>query len=57
MKLQKQNPAGCAGEGKQSKDNIGEEKGSVYPPIAFWDEITRMRCEGKGEGGRVWVVG
>ena len=55
--LQKQNPAGCAGEGKQSKDNIGEEKGSVYPPIAFWDEITRMRCEGKGEGGRVWVVG
>ena len=26
MKLQKENPAGCAGEGKQNKGNIGEEK-------------------------------
>ena len=29
VKLQKENPAGCAGEGKQRIGNIGEEKRTV----------------------------
>ena len=29
VKKQKENPAGCAGEGKQSKGNIGEEKRTI----------------------------
>ena len=49
VKLQKENPTRCAGEAKQSKGNIG--KGRFIPSIAFCDEITRIRCEGKGVGG------
>ena len=30
MKLYKENPAGCAGEGKESKGNIVEEIRTVY---------------------------
>ena len=30
VKQQKENPAECAGEGKQSKGNIGEEKRKVH---------------------------
>ena len=29
VKLQKEDPAGCAGEGKQSKGTIGEEDRTV----------------------------
>ena len=54
MKKQEENPAGCAGEGKQSKGNTGEEKRMVdSAKIEFCDKITRRRCEGKGE----WVCG
>ena len=38
VKLQKDCPAGCAGEGRQSKENIGNEK---IPGIS----VTRIRCE------------
>ena len=31
VKLQKESPAGCAGEGKQSKGYIGEENRTLYP--------------------------
>ena len=40
VKLQRENPAGCAGEGKQSKGNIGEEKKEglfIIQPIVFCD--------------------
>ena len=51
MKLQKENPAGCAGEGKQSKGIIREVKRTVdYTKFEFFDEITRRKFEGKGEG-------
>ena len=30
VKQQKENPAGCPGEGKQSKGNMGEDKITVY---------------------------
>ena len=54
VKKQEENPAGCAGEGKQSKGNTGEEKRTVdSAKIEFCDKITRRRCEGKGE----WVCG
>ena len=55
VKKQKENPAGCAGEGKQRKGNIGEEKRKVDSDrFEFCDEITRSSCEGKGgEWGRV----
>ena len=53
VKKQKENPAGCAGEGKQSKRNIGEEKITVESAkFEFCDEITRIRCEEKKEGRR-----
>ena len=44
----------CAGEGKQSKGNIGEEKRTVDSAnVSFCDEITRKRCEGKmGKEGK-----
>ena len=42
----KENPAGCTGEGKQSKGNIGEEKRTVFSTQhEFCDESTRRRCE------------
>ena len=45
-KKQKENRAGCAGEGKQRKGNIREEKRTVDSvKFDFCDEITR-RCEG-----------
>ena len=44
-KLQKENPAGCAGEGKQSKGISEKRKGRFIPPIEFCDEVTRRRCE------------
>ena len=51
MKKQKGNTAGYAGEGKQRKGNIEEEKRTVHSTkFEFCDEITRRRCEGKGEG-------
>ena len=35
-KKQKENPAGCAGEGEQSKGDIGEEKRTVdYAKFQF----------------------
>ena len=37
VKLQKENPAGCAGEGKPSKGNWEKRKGRLIPPIAFCD--------------------
>ena len=48
-KKQKENPAGCAGEGKQRKGNIEEEKRTAdSAKLEFCDEITRRSCEGKG---------
>ena len=41
VKKQKENPAGCAGEGKQSEGNIGEEKRTVSTKFEFCDEITK----------------
>ena len=42
-KKQKENPAGCAGESKQMKANIREEKRTVDPAkFEFCDEITRF---------------
>ena len=57
VKKQKENPAGCAGEGKQSKRNIGEEKRTVdSDKFQFCDEMKRRSYEGKeGRGGRKWV--
>ena len=50
-KKPKENPAVCAGEGKQRKGNIGEEKRTVHSAIfEFCDEITRRKFEGKGGG-------
>ena len=52
----KENPAGSAGESKQSKGNIGEEKMTVdNAKFEFCYEITRRRCEGKvgHRGGEV----
>ena len=55
MKKQMEIPAGCTKEGKQSKVYIGEEKRMVdSAKFKFCDEITRRRCEGKGEG---WCEG
>ena len=45
MKLQKENPAGCGGEGKQSKENLETRKGRFIPS----DEVKRRRCEVKGK--------
>ena len=51
-----ESPAGCAGEDKQSKGNIGEEERTIDSvKFEFYDDITRRRREGKGEG--VWGVG
>ena len=51
VEKQKENPPGCAGERRQSKGNIGEEKRTVdSAKFEFCDEITRRRCEEKGEG-------
>ena len=47
VKLQKENPAGCAGEGRQSKGNQEKRKGRFIPPISFWDEVTRRRWRGR----------
>ena len=47
VKLHKENPAGCAGEGKQSKGNQEKRKGRFFPPIAYCDEVTRRRCGGR----------
>ena len=45
---QEENPAGCTGEGKQSKGNIGEEIRTIdSAKFKFSDEITKRRCEGK----------
>ena len=53
MKKQKENPARCAGECKQSEVKIGEKKRMVDPAkFEFCDEITRRMCEENGEGGR-----
>ena len=53
MKKQKENSAGCTGEGKQSKGNIGEEKRTVdSAKFEFCDETMRRLCEGKGEMSR-----
>ena len=47
VKKQKENPAGCAGEGKQRKGNTGEEKRMVYyTKFEFYDESTRWMSEG-----------
>ena len=47
-KKQKENPAGCAGEGKQKKGNIGEEKRKMYSAkCEVCNETTRRRCEGR----------
>ena len=44
-KKQKENPAGCTGEGKQRKGYIGEKKMTVdSAKFKFCDEITRRRC-------------
>ena len=44
MKDQKENPAKCAGEGKQSKRNTGEENRTVdSTKIEVCDEIKRRR--------------
>ena len=52
-KNQEENPAGCAGGGKQSKGNIGEEKrtfGSLK--FEFCAEIERRRCSMRGRDGK-----
>ena len=55
-KKQKENPAGGAGEGKQRKGLVGEEKWGVYSAkFEFCDEIMRRVCEWR-EGGRVCRV-
>ena len=52
MKKRKENPAGCAGDDKQSKGNLGEDKWSAYSAkFEFCNEFTRTMCEGKGESG------
>ena len=44
MKKKKEFPAGYAGEDKQSKRNVGEEKRTVdSAKFEFCDEITRRR--------------
>ena len=56
MKKQKEDPAGCAGEGKQSKRNTTyrrREKDSCIRQ--FCDDITKNRSEVKAEGG-VWRI-
>ena len=51
MKKQKENPAGCAGEGKQRKGNIGKEKRTVYSVKSKLSvEITRRMYKREGEG-------
>ena len=54
-KKQKENPARCTGEGKERKDNIGEEERTIdSAKFEYCDEITRRRCDGKEgrvEGG------
>ena len=51
VKLQKENPAGCAGEGKQSKGNMEKRKGRFKdkPTTAFSEEesVTNRKCEVK----------
>ena len=51
VKKRKENPAWCAGEGKQIKGNIGEEKRTVDSvKFEFCGEIKIKRCEGKERG-------
>ena len=57
VKKQMENQAGCAGDGKQIKGNIGEGKRTVNPTkFELCDEITRRMCDGElglvGRGGR-----
>ena len=48
-KKQKENPAECAGNGKNSKGNIGEKKRAIdSTKFEFCDEITRRWCGGMG---------
>ena len=49
LKKQKENPAGCAGEDKQSKGNVNKRAVDSVK-FEFCEEITR-RCEKKGGGG------
>ena len=55
VQLQKENPAGCVGEGKQRKGNTGEEKGTDdSDKFKFRDKMSRRSCEGReGMFGRV----
>ena len=64
VKLQKENSAACAGEGKQKKENIEERRTVDSTQFEFCDEITRRRSgrEGgenkkgkKGRGNKVAV--
>ena len=50
MNKQKENPARCAGEGRQSKGNIEEEKidSAIFD---FYNETMKIMCEGKSEEG------
>ena len=45
------NPAGCAGKGKQSKENYEKRKGRFIPPIAFCD-VQEESVKEKERGGR-----
>ena len=49
VKLQKENQAGCAGEGKQNEGNQEKRKERYILPIAFCDEITRRKWEALDE--------